>query len=288
VVARRVSFDSAVTTGRGDDGTTGLLYGGDRIAKDDPRTEAYGAVDEAVAALGLARAVLIEWVDAGPIPPGLADFPGMIVRLQRELFVVGAELATNPAARDRAEDGRTRVSTAMVEGLDGLLIATEAAIEMPREFVVPGDPVLIAWIQDRRGSLGAIVSHSTVAIQAQAWYLFRYRSQSGWLSPKGVDEYVEGMPRQLGLVDEVFRVTEAGQILREVLGDDQDAHSTLASLRSLSTRALTSATFMPALRLEGSTTFSVLRRGATSTPSASGFRFSRVFFLAFMMFGRVT
>ena len=91
-----------------------------------------------------------------------------------------------------------------------------------REFVVPGDPVLIAWIQDRRGSLGAIVSHSTVAIQAQAWYLFRYRSQSGWLSPKGVDEYVEGMPRQLGLVDEVFRVTEAGQILREVLGDDQD------------------------------------------------------------------
>jgi len=147
VVARRVSFDSAVTTGRGDDGTTGLLYGGDRIAKDDPRTEAYGAVDEAVAALGLARAVLIEWVDAGPIPPGLADFPGMIVRLQRELFVVGAELATNPAARDRAEDGRTRVSTAMVEGLDGLLIATEAAIEMPREFVVPGETRVSAALE---------------------------------------------------------------------------------------------------------------------------------------------
>src|SRR5687767_5671031 len=73
-----------------------------------------------------------------------------------------------------------------------------------------------------------------------------------------------------------------------VLRDDQNAHRTLASLRSLSTRALTSATFMPALRLEGSTTFSVLRRGETSTPSASGLRFSRVFFLAFMMFGRVT
>ena len=49
---------SAVATGRGDDGTTALLFGGDRIPKDDPRTEAYGTLDEAVAALGLARAEL--------------------------------------------------------------------------------------------------------------------------------------------------------------------------------------------------------------------------------------
>src|SRR5688500_17006583 len=73
-----------------------------------------------------------------------------------------------------------------------------------------------------------------------------------------------------------------------VLGHDQNAHRTLASLRSLSARALTSATFIPALSLEGSTTFSVLSRGETSTPGAAGLRFSRVFFLAFMMFGRVT
>ena len=51
---RRPRFDSAVATGKGDDGTTGLLYGGERIAKDDLRTEAYGTIDEAVAALGLA------------------------------------------------------------------------------------------------------------------------------------------------------------------------------------------------------------------------------------------
>ena len=51
-------IDSAVSTGRGDDGTTGLLYGGPRIRKDDARTEAYGTVDEAVAAFGLARAEL--------------------------------------------------------------------------------------------------------------------------------------------------------------------------------------------------------------------------------------
>jgi hypothetical protein len=49
-------FDSVVATGKGDDGTTGLLFGGARVRKDDPRTDAYGTVDEAVAALGLARA----------------------------------------------------------------------------------------------------------------------------------------------------------------------------------------------------------------------------------------
>jgi len=51
-------FDSAVATGKGDDGTTGLLFGGARVRKDDPRTDSYGTVDEAVAALGLARAEL--------------------------------------------------------------------------------------------------------------------------------------------------------------------------------------------------------------------------------------
>ena len=54
----RSPIASAVATTKGDDGTTGLLYGGERIAKDDPRTEAYGTIDEAVAALGLARANL--------------------------------------------------------------------------------------------------------------------------------------------------------------------------------------------------------------------------------------
>src|SRR5262245_28451967 len=73
-----------------------------------------------------------------------------------------------------------------------------------------------------------------------------------------------------------------------VLGDDENAHITFASLRSLSTSAFTSATFIPALRFDGSTTFTVLSLGATSTPRPSGLRFSSVFFFAFMMFGSVT
>ncbi len=136
---RSAPIDSLVATGRGDDGTTGLLYGGPRIGKDDPRTEAYGTVDEAVAALGLARAELGLKGQYGVLNPALASLGEVILRIQRELFVVGAELATTPEAWDRLEDGRTRVSEAMVEGLTTLLTDLERRIEMPREFVVPGE-----------------------------------------------------------------------------------------------------------------------------------------------------
>ena len=131
-------FESAVATRRGDDGTTGLLYGGERIAKDDLRTEAFGTIDEAVAALGLARAQLGLKDRLGVLSVGFGDLAGLILRLQRDLFVVAAELATNPDAWDRLEDGRTRVSADMVEGVETLLREIEGHIAMPREFVVPG------------------------------------------------------------------------------------------------------------------------------------------------------
>ena len=140
-------FDSAVATGKGDDGTTGLLYGGERIAKDDPRAEAYGTIDEAVTALGLARAELGLKEQLGAAPPSLAGIADLVLRLQRELFVVAAELATTPEAWDRLQDGTTRVSAAMVEGLDALLRDLEAHIEMPREFVVPGESRTSAAIE---------------------------------------------------------------------------------------------------------------------------------------------
>jgi cob(I)alamin adenosyltransferase len=130
---------SAVATGRGDDGTTGLLYGGPRVAKDDPRTEAFGTIDEAVAALGVARADLGVKHQYGTLPGGLAGLGELILRLQRELFIVASELATTPEASSRLVDGETRVSESMVHGLEALLAETEAAITMPREFVVPGE-----------------------------------------------------------------------------------------------------------------------------------------------------
>ena len=90
-----------IYTKTGDDGTTGRLYGG-RISKADPAAEAYGSVDETVAVLGLARA--LSGNDA--VREGLLD-------LQRELFVVGADLATNPAERDRLAPEGSRVARAL-------------------------------------------------------------------------------------------------------------------------------------------------------------------------------
>jgi cob(I)alamin adenosyltransferase len=124
---------SKVATGKGDEGTTGLLFGGDRISKDDVRTEAYGTVDEATAALGMARAELI-----GLSGAGIAALDETILSIQRDLFVVGAELATNPDAWSRLEEGRTKVSPKMLARINALLATTEAAIVFPKDFVIPG------------------------------------------------------------------------------------------------------------------------------------------------------
>ena len=96
-----------VYTRTGDDGTTGLFHGG-RVRKDAPGPAAYGDVDEAVSALGVARAL----TDAD------SELHTLLLRLQRELFVVGAELATEPAKRDRLEPGVSCVTTEMVAARD--------------------------------------------------------------------------------------------------------------------------------------------------------------------------
>ena len=137
---------SAVATGKGDDGTTGLLYGG-RISKDDARAEAYGTIDEAVACLGLARAEVSRLAAAGALPGALDDLGQTVLQLQRNLFVAGAELATNPEAWDRLRDGETRVDETMLSRLEEMLSAAEDAVEMPREFIVPGASRLSAALE---------------------------------------------------------------------------------------------------------------------------------------------
>ena len=93
-----------VYTRKGDDGTTGLLYGG-RVGKDAAGPDAYGAVDEAVSALGLARAE----TERG------SELDELLMRLQRELFVVGAELATAPENRAKLDAGRVADHRRMVD-----------------------------------------------------------------------------------------------------------------------------------------------------------------------------
>ena len=141
-------LESAVATRRGDDGTTGLLFGGERIAKDDLRTEAYGTIDEAVAALGLARAELGR--SEGAIQLSGGDLGAAILAIQRDLFVAAAELATQPGAWDRQVGGVSRVTASMVADLDAQLHAAEARIAMPNEFVVPGETVVSAALEMAR------------------------------------------------------------------------------------------------------------------------------------------
>lgn len=116
-----------IYTKKGDDGTTGLLYGG-RVSKDDPRTSAYGTSDEAVAALGVARAQV-----------GDALLADLVLRLQRELFVVGAELATGKDAWAKLVPGTTKVTSEMVAELESVIDDYLSRTEMPQEFVIPGE-----------------------------------------------------------------------------------------------------------------------------------------------------
>lgn len=118
-----------IYTRRGDDGTTGLFYGG-RVAKNSAGPEAYGTVDEAVSLLGMARAQADE------------ETAATILAVQRDLFVVAAELATDPANREKLEPGVSCVEVAMIEQLEARIDRIEAEIGLPTEFVVPGgDPV---------------------------------------------------------------------------------------------------------------------------------------------------
>jgi cob(I)alamin adenosyltransferase len=143
-------FESAVATRRGDDGTTGLLFGGERIPKDDLRTEAYGTIDEAVAVLAVVRAQLAVKRRVGTLNVGFGELPAILLRLQRELFVAAAELATREDAWDRQVGGVSRVTAEMVAGLEAMLREAEAHIVMPTEFVVPGETVVSAALEVAR------------------------------------------------------------------------------------------------------------------------------------------
>ena len=131
-----------IYTRKGDDGTTGLWYGG-RVVKSDARPEAYGAVDEAASALGVARAA------AG----AQSDVADDILALQRDLFVAGAELATAPEAAERLEDGVSRVTAAMVDRLEEVIDRYMEHVDLPPKFVIPGGTELSGLLDVARTSL---------------------------------------------------------------------------------------------------------------------------------------
>ena len=128
-----------IYTRGGDDGTTGLYFGG-RVAKSSDPIEVNGAVDEAQAALGWARALS---------EPG-GRLNDLMVALERDLWVLMAEIATLPANRQKLKIGVSLVSAAMIERLENEIDALSSEIEMPREFVVPGENELSAALDVAR------------------------------------------------------------------------------------------------------------------------------------------
>jgi cob(I)alamin adenosyltransferase len=129
-----------IYTKKGDDGTTSLWYGG-RVAKSDARTEAYGALDEAASQLGAARALC---------GTGEAELAADILRLQDDLFIAGAELATAPEASERLEDGVSRVTPEMATELEQAIDRYMDRIELPPKFIIPGGTQLSAHLDVAR------------------------------------------------------------------------------------------------------------------------------------------
>jgi cob(I)alamin adenosyltransferase len=142
-----------IYTKTGDDGTTGAFLGG-RVSKGDELVDAYGDVDEAVAVLGVAR--------SGCGDPELAE---QLLRRQRDLFVVGADLAVNPGRRERLEAGVSLVTPGMVHELERLIDRLVAQRPLRPIFVVPGATPTSAAIDHARTVVRRAERHAVRAQQ---------------------------------------------------------------------------------------------------------------------------
>ena len=132
-----------VYTRTGDHGETGLV-GGKRVAKDSPRVEAYGAVDELNSIVGLARAFNEENLDGRESHQFL---DGVLCQIQDELFDIGSELATPP---EFFQTGMYRVSDVEVKRLEKLMDRCQKDLEPLKSFVLPGGGRIGAYLHQCR------------------------------------------------------------------------------------------------------------------------------------------
>ncbi len=128
-----------IYTRKGDDGTTGLYFGG-RVTKSSDPIEVNGAVDEAQCALGWARSLS----ESG------GRINDLLITLERDLWVLMAEVATLPENRHKLTAGQSLVTSQMIERLESEIDALSEEIEMPKEFVVPGENQLSAALDVAR------------------------------------------------------------------------------------------------------------------------------------------
>jgi len=115
-----------IYTKTGDTGETRLLFG-DRLSKADPKFEACGAADEAISAMGLARALSQE--------PRVKE---VLLKVQREMFTVGSELATAPDRYEHLKSKFAVVTPTLVEELETVIDELDGEVDLPAAFIVPG------------------------------------------------------------------------------------------------------------------------------------------------------
>lgn len=150
-----------IYTRKGDDGSTGLLYGG-RASKTDLCIELAGLVDEAQAVLGLARAEAAQ----------RSELSSLLVTLQRDLWVLMAEVATSIDKRDKLVKDKTAVSEAMVASLEGHIDRLETTYDAPSGFVLPG--------QDR---LSALLDLARVTVRRAERAAWRTPTEGSFVGP---------------------------------------------------------------------------------------------------------
>jgi cob(I)alamin adenosyltransferase len=166
-----------IYTRKGDDGTTGLLYGG-RVAKNSPVIEANGAVDEAQAALGVVRAAVERE----------SELDVMLVQLERDLYVLMAELATAPANRPKLAPGVSLVTDAMVSALERRIDELSGRFPPIKDFVIPGHDHVSASLDVARTAVrraercsldaapeGSLVVHYLNRLSDLLWTMARWQ-----------------------------------------------------------------------------------------------------------------
>lgn len=151
-----------IYTRKGDDGTTGLYFGG-RARKDDGAPQAYGAVDEAQAAIGVARAA----AERG----GALD--QLLVSVCHDLYVCMAELATRPENRSKLEAGRSLVTSGMVAALEPRIDEAMGRFLMPTDFVIPGGTPVSAALDVAR-TVVRRAERASVAVAAPGSHVVPY------------------------------------------------------------------------------------------------------------------
>jgi len=140
-----------IYTKGGDGGTTDAFLGG-RISKGGELIDAYGDVDEAVSVLGVAR--------SGCAEPDLAE---LLLRLQRDLFVVGADMAANPGKRVRLKARVSLVVPEVVAELETLIDVQVAEHPLRPVFIVPGATPTSAAIDHARAVVRRAERHAVRA-----------------------------------------------------------------------------------------------------------------------------